>query len=493
MSQVLFIGLDGVEPTLLTRWMASGDLPNLSRFVAKGSEVPVAVHRAVGDGAIWPSIYTATSVASHGRLFRLFVEPGTYEITKFKYKGKVARPPFWKTLSDKGKRVAVLDMVRAPFTEGINGVHVNEWLEHDGGGCECWPPEFRDTLLKHYPKDPLQGNSAKWLQRNPGDFVGLRDHLLNQIGAKTGIVKGLLKNDQFDLLTAVYGEAHDIGHSGWHLHDPNHYAYDADWVAQHGDPVKDVCVATDAALGELLETLDDDARVFIFAGIGMESNWTGNAVLEDILRKLEHRPKPRARGLYRRLVPKSIRHAIRRLSMESSVVGDIKNSSKRTDRAARKAFVVPHNDHAATIRLNIVGRDPEGKLSPGKELDDYIDWLSAELYSLVDADTGKAIVRDIVKTSQLVDGDKLDQLPDLFIIWDRDKPFRRIRSASVGEIEVASPSPRTGDHTNNATLYTDRQVTGIDAIQLQDIAPTMAAALGQPLEDVEGEAVEALV
>ena len=493
MSQVIFIGLDGMEPSVLSRWMKSGDLPNLSRLVAQGSEVPVNVHRAVGDGAIWPSIYTGTSVANHGRLFRLFVEPGTYEVTKFKYKGKVARPPFWQTLSDKGKRVAVLDMVRAPFTPNINGVQVNEWLEHDGGSCECWPPEFKDTLSKQYPEDPMGGNSAKWLKQNPGDFVGLRDLLLAQIDAKTDVVKELLDSDDYDLITAIYGEAHDIGHMGWHLHDPDHYTYDAEWVARHGDPVKDICVASDKALGELLRLLDDDARVFVFAGIGMEANWTANLVLEDILRKLEQRPKKRARGLYRRIVPQQLRHAIRRLSMESAVMGDIKNTSKRTDRAARKAFVVPHNDHAATIRLNIVGRDPEGKLNPGQELEDYIEWLSAEMRSLVDVETGKSIVRDIVRTSDLVDGDKLDQLPDLFVIWDRDKPFRRIRSATVGEIEVSSPCPRTGDHTNHAALYTNRPATGVDSLELQEIAPTLAAVLGETLDGAEGRAIQGLV
>jgi len=493
MGRVLFLGFDGVEPDLLSRWMKSGELPNLASLVARGGEQPVVVHRTLGDGAIWPSIYTGTGVANHGRLFRLFMEPGSYEITKFKYKGKLRRQPFWQTLSDDGRKVAVVDMVRAPFTPNIKGIQVNEWLEHDGGDCECWPPETAAELQRIYPGNPLQGNSSKWLQRNQGDYVGLRDHLLDQLRAKTAFLKKLTEDDSYDLITTVFGEGHDFGHLGWHLHDPSHYDYDAEWVQKHGDPVKTIYQACDDAIGELLNAVDDQTRVFVFAGIGMEPNWTGNLILDDVLCKLEHRPVSRLRSLYRALIPRSLRHQVRRLSFESPAVGELKNSSKRNERAARNCFVIPHNDHAGTIRLNIAGRDPQGKLQPGKEVEEYLEWLTGELSALVDVDTGKPVVKKIYRSADLWAGEHLDDLPDLFVVWDRAVPFHRVYSEKVGEMTVEPPRLRPGDHTNHAAFYTDRELPEGVTVELEDIAPTLAAMLETKLDQADGKVLESLI
>ena len=46
---------------------------------------------------------------------------------------------------------------------------------------------------------------------------------------------------------------HSVGHQCWHLHDPAHLLHDRQLVAELGDPIKDVYVEFDRALGRILK------------------------------------------------------------------------------------------------------------------------------------------------------------------------------------------------------------------------------------------------
>ena len=49
------------------------------------------------------------------------------------------------------------------------------------------------------------------------------------------------------------------------------------------------------------------------------------------------------------------------------------------DRARRKAFAVVHNDISGAIRINMVGREPKGKVKPGAELEAFCAQLTQDL------------------------------------------------------------------------------------------------------------------
>src|SRR6185312_13305654 len=107
------------------------------------------------------------------------------------------------------------------------------------------------------------------------------------------------------------------------------------------------------------------------------------------------------------------------------------------------------NNHAhGGIRVNLVGREPNGKIKPGAELETLCSGLTEELMKLVDLDTGKRVVARVLRTDDLYAGEHRDLLPDLLVEWSSHAPISKIRlgSGRIGEIAGEYRFCRTGDH-----------------------------------------------
>jgi predicted AlkP superfamily phosphohydrolase/phosphomutase len=160
-------------------------------------------------------------------------------------------------------------------------------------------------------------------------------------------------------------------------------------------------------------------------------------------------------------------------------------------RANYRSFVVPTNANAAGIRLNLQGREPDGKIRPGKEEDEYVAGLIADLEALVETGDGRKVVREVIRSRDRFPGRSTELLPDLFIRWNRRQPIFGVKSSKVGT--VTNPkliSNRSGDHRPGGLILLRRQGisagTVIENVHDEDIAPTLAACLDVTLADVDG-------
>jgi hypothetical protein len=249
--------------------------------------------------------------------------------------------------------------------------------------------------------------------------------------------------------------------------------------------------ALDKAIGRLLEVAGPDATVILFAGGGMGPNCTGNHLLEVILARLDGiPPSPARRGVstlrrwYNRLVPDVIRS---RLIPLTNAITDV---SRRGDRARRRYFHIPHHDFSGAIRFNLVGRERDGRLHPGAECDAVSDELTRDLLQLVNVNTGRPVVREVLRTAERFEGNRLADLPDLLVEWNREAPITAVRSPQVGEVQGVYLSARTGDHAPEG-LYCIRGpglAPGEDSqvLPVETLAPTIAALLGVALPEADG-------
>lgn len=482
---VLFIGLDSAEPGLLRRWMDDGSLPCLAGLVKQGRLAQVDTCPAIGDGAFWPSLYTGVNPARHGRYFLRQIVPGSYREREFDEDRQLASPPFWKQLSDTGRRVAVIDVFRAALTPGLNGLQLADWYVHGTcpGTTRSWPPGFAQQTLARYGKDPFDGRIDSYLLANPDIHDAVR-LLEKRIKRKTKLCVELLLGQDWDLFFTVFSEAHDIGHVAWHRHDPLHPLFDPAWSRQHADPVRKVYMALDASLGELVDSAGKDTHVVLMAGLGMEPACTANYVLDSILLRLEQgfwgRQSRRVRGLCRRV-------------LRTASVGN----SAPVPRSQRRCYSVPHNEHAGAIRLNIAGREPAGRLRSAAEVRVFCDWLEKQLGAIRACDTGEPLVRQLIRSPDVFSGGRLCTLPDLFVVWNREKPFTRIASPVLGQMRIPLPQRRTGDHSRNAVFGIFGQgCRGVGepvSMQAEDIAPTVCRLLGFDPGIFDGRVVEALL
>jgi predicted AlkP superfamily phosphohydrolase/phosphomutase len=175
------------------------------------------------------------------------------------------------------------------------------------------------------------------------------------------------------------------------------------------------------------------------------------------------------------------------------VIDRLYDASRQGERAGRRFYTIPTTDNCGGIRVNLKGREPEGKVEPGTAYRQLCDWLKEELLALKNAETGAPVVTRVLYGDDLFAGAFRDQFPDLVIEWNSEAPIPAVRSQSVGVIRVESCNSRTGDHRPKGFVLARSPHLESHTLQgmvsLVDLAPTLAAQLGVHLAGLNGKPV----
>jgi predicted AlkP superfamily phosphohydrolase/phosphomutase len=484
--KVLFIGLDAADPTLLAQGCDAGWLPVLQSLRRNSAWAQVRGSRGFGDGAIWPSVFTGVNPGRHGRYFYRQLKLGTYNIENFVQDADFGHKPFWEFLSQVGRRVAIIDMVKAPLSKEINGIQISGWMvESQEGPTRSSPAPLASEVIARYGSDPFNGVTDIFKQRTAEEYKAFRDAMIDRVHTKTTLCERYLKQDSWDLFMVAFSDSHIVGHQCWHLHDPAHALYDPRWVERYGDPVKDVYRALDKAIGRLLDCIGPLTTTVVFAGLGMENDYTGNFLFDQLLRRIDGRPD-KDRNLIQHAVVSRLRPAgIQRLGHR------INNAKYMFSMSRRKCFAIPHNENAGAVRINVVGREPAGCVKPGADYEAVCNSLTKDLLDLVNADTGGPVIKEVIRVADECHGKYVEALPDLFAIWARDAPIRAVSSPKIGIVR-GNPvvGARTGDHNSDCVLFAQGPYVTrrgrFDPIAVEDIAPTITSLLGLGLPDGDG-------
>jgi predicted AlkP superfamily phosphohydrolase/phosphomutase len=367
-----------------------------------------------------------------------------------------------------------------------------------------WPPTTINEIVSQYGQDPFDGNfDSIDLHSDPKSLADWRDVLVERVRTKTAMSRDIFEREPWDLFMTAYGDPHDVGHMFWHLHDVNHPLHDAKWAARYGDPVKDVYVELDRAIGDWVKLAGNRCHVVVFAGPGMSIGHTANGAMDELLSRIETfldtgKGDPDlsywVQQAYRTLVPHRIRRRVSIRQVFKGVAAPLRNEQQRPPLSHRKFFAVPHAENAGAVRFNVRGRESYGIVEPGAQLAALREKVIEELCRTINKHTGKPVVEKIVRTDQEFFGPQAQMLPDLLVIWNRDAPIRRLFSSNTGTIHVP-PISRTGDHTSNVLFMVRTlngsgrgQISGISRIE--DVAPTIAGLLGVELSDSDGTALQ---
>lgn len=425
------------------------------------------------------------------------MRPGTYDLYKYRFDPE-GWHPFWRTLSEAGRKVAVIDVPYDALCRDINGLQIVDWGIHnpqypDAGIC---PPEDAQEIAERPGiEDPV--GICDHYGSDEGAMAALRARLLERVAKKGDLACRYLDQGGWDLFLTTFDETHCVGHRAWHLHDPDHPLHDLEIADAVGDPVKDVYTAIDAQIGRLVERAGPETAIILLSGTGMGPNYGGNHVLDDVLSRLEgSRPsfgrmisKP-ARAIWTSVLPSHVRARLRSKTVR------VQQSLITSDRARRKAFAVLHNDISGAIRINMVGREPNGRVNPGAELDEFCTELTRDLMEVENLGTGKPLVKEVVRTSELYKGDHAGDFADLFVVWNKTGPVTAVGSPKIGKVTGTFSGTRTGDHTPHGLLVARMpQLTAgrrKEPISILDLAPTVASLVGVTLTGVEGRPISEL-
>jgi predicted AlkP superfamily phosphohydrolase/phosphomutase len=264
--RILALGLDGADHELVTRFMAEGRMPTLSRLAREGTFGPLRSTIPAFTPTAWSSFLTGLNPARHG-IFNFTTNPNRGR-QKLESAASRAGTPLWRMLAAAGLRSA---FVGIPFTypaEPIEGVVVTGY-----GGPErpqILPDAARERILRAYP-DLVTAHhpmAERWWE----DFPAYTDRLLEHLDQTAGVCKLVLELEpELALLCVDFMSTDHAGHLGFSRLDPNHPAHDPD---DPGDELVRVYERADAVCGELVEEaasrFGEEPTVLVFSDHGMK-------------------------------------------------------------------------------------------------------------------------------------------------------------------------------------------------------------------------------
>lgn len=527
-TRILFLEIDAGDKTLIQRWAAQGALPTLRGLLEKGLVGDTMSPTGLFVGGIWPSFYTAVSPARHGIHSLVQLKPASYEFFRCFTGENLKREPFWNYLSRAGRRVAVLDVPLSSISREINGIQSVEWGSHDANYGFCaWPPSFEADVRQRFGLHPFT-ESCNDGGRTAADFISMRDRLTAGVQTKAALTRHYLAQGGWDFFAQVFTESHCIGHQCWHLHDETHPGHDAELRAQVGDPMRDVYVAIDKAIGSIVAEVGADTVVVVLCGHRMSHKRGAQFLLPEILARLGvavRRAPQRARAVDRidgalswgwKRTPGALKTALRGVhgalrrwidARDSDEVASVSVAALDAERS--HCFLMDSGFPVSGLRLNLVGREPRGLIEPGAHAEDFCQRLTQDLLALTEAASGRPMITSVKRTRDLYHGPYLDLLPDLLVEWSDEVVLGsatcgspagsliRIHSTKLGVIEGVNRYCRTGDHRPEGMFV----ATGpgiargrLDrTVSIMDFAPTFCALLGVEMPDVDGQAIRELL
>jgi predicted AlkP superfamily phosphohydrolase/phosphomutase len=460
---VVLLGFDAADPDLVERWAREGKLPAMARLMARGTWARTSGAELLFEHGVWSTLLSGVSTARHGFHFFWQPVPGTYGL-ELKRGRDLGVAPFWAHLSGTGRSVLVLDPPDTEPVRALPGLQVSEWATHSH-----YPP----LALTAEPASAIEAvQSAFGPREQIGEKIGasldedrsIADRLVARAARKGACVRALLAKGAYDLVVAVFAEAHTGGHQVWE------YRRDAKGDGPRpdqglGDALLRLYRAVDDEIGRIVDALPPTATVFVTSSVGMLSQYPTEELMESFCRQLGYQatPQPAATSdtparrsvtsVLRGLVPERARNFVSRFlpfDVQARLLSE--KFAASTDWSRTTAYAPP-GYYTGCLRVNLRGREPNGIVAPGAEYDEVLARLEEDLRALRDAETGEPVIARTLRTREAFGDDVHPALPDLVVFWsEHDRPLQRVQHPRAELTQSPHAFHRGSHHTAEGLL-----------------------------------------
>jgi len=496
---LIILGFDAGDPGFIQRWESEGHLPAIASIMQRGCWGQTAGVELVCERSVWVSLFSGMSPGQHGYYFFRQLKPRTYDLQTV-IGGDVDARPFWAGLQGCDKKVAVIDVPDVTPLEGLSGLQLANWGNHNSSsGPSTQPARLLQDVSRVFGS---QIRIAEKVNSTVHEDLRIRRRLLERIQKKGALCRYLLSQDRFDLVVVVFSESHVAGHQFW-KYRPGAEGGQGAVGPELTHAIRDVYQEIDRQMGLLLARLPSEANVFIVSSTGMKDQYPNNGLIEAFCRTLGYQA-PSEKGpsslkpvaLIRRTMPETWRTAISRYLTKETRERLLADQFRRSTNWRRTiAFPIP-SIYTSFVRVNLQGREPEGVVEPGAEYEALLDRLEGDLMQLVDPETGEPAVKHVTKTGQAFHCGPPQSLPDLFVEWKPASHF--MRRVVHPRAELGQPKPeffRGSDHSHQGFFAAAGPLIqrrgGIGDISLLDLAPTFLSLVGEPVpKGMTGRVIE---
>ncbi len=337
-----------------------------------------------------------------------------------------------------------------------------------------YPRDYAEKLLRRFGYYKTMGWAIDTWTISSGlcDEDQFLSDMNQTVDAYEKMMKGLLKDGDWDLYVQVYNYTDRIAHILWRYMDPKNPMYDAPKAALYREAVRRAYVRMDRIVGEAEAEMPRNATLIVLSDHGFTAF---------------------RRGVnYNRWL---IDHGYMVLKADTGVLtlqdlfDDDRLLFKNVDWSKTRAYALG----LGSLYINLKGREAHGIVEPGAEYDALCRKLKREMPQMVDPETGAHPVYAVYTRDEMYRGYDPDLTPDLRVT---NIPGYRVSwQTSLGgappELIGINKKPWSGDHCSMdpsfvpGMFFTNRRVTAPP--NMLDMAPTILRCLGvKTPADLEG-------
>jgi len=492
MSKVLLIGIDSLDPKLLSKYAA--DLPNFTRLRQSSPEIALKCIFPPDSIPAWVSIHTGLNPAEHGLIYVFDIFESQWQdilnIDLDIFRGRT----FWDQASNHGQKVCVLFPFVAFPPWPVHGLMVSQAMSErrvDNGSP--WQTQ-REVLT--YPVDAASRCGIPPLMRSvSGKHPGEKnlkkrtedDHRVMLERAQLGLE--ISQSLDWDLLFIFFGSLDGIQHALWRYADEDDPTYPGPNPLQ--DLIRDSYRVLDGIVGQFIR-LHPGATTIVMSdhGHGMRPPRTVN--INELLRQKgflfpkghQLNPLPSLieglkRGLLDFVHERELDSWLVRLGkmpLFSSASKSVYMSTASIDMERTMAYL---SSFAGPKSYSHGGIEIKRENLNGIGYEELRDRLIDELSQIEEPDTGKQLMDWICRREELYSGPHISRFPDIVfelkngygVYWGIHGPL----FGTAYEHNLAS-----GGHKKDAVFLISGagKVPARHEMSLMDVAPTILDLLG---------------